>query len=746
VRVYPVILCGGSGTRLWPVSRPDSPKQFIPLVGECSSFQETVKRVVGVDGAREPIIVANVRHGRVCQEQLDALGVKATLLLEPEGRDSSAAIAAAAAWIIDRDADGLAIIVSADHDIPNPAAFQEVAARALAAAELGWIVTIGMSPTQPSTAFGYIRPAAGVLAGLTAHAVESFVEKPDAATAAAYIADGYLWNSGNFIASAATLLAELDRHAPAVTAAARQAVSGLIQERPGVFNLGPAFATAPKISIDYAVMEKTDWAAVEAATFTWSDLGAWDAVKAAAPTDLQGNNLVGEAVLIDTTNCLVRAVAGVQLGLVGVSNLAVVVEADAVLVADLAHSQAVKQLVERIGPRASTHQGAKGGNAEELAELAARFVRWLNTNALPLWWALGADHERGGFHESLAEDGRPTDAPRRGRVQARQIFVYASAGAAGWRGPWRAASEHGLTYFRNRFRRDDGLFGSLVSADGEVLDKDATLYDQAFALLAMATMFHSDPKRVELQDSAAELLGRVRSTFTHDKGGFRESGAQPFQSNPLMHLLEASLAWAEAGGGEVWESLAREIVALARGRLIDPQTGALAEFYTPDWGPAEAPGDRSIWPGHQFEWAWLLDRWTRLTGDTDARAAALRLFEVGSAGVDASRAVAVDAVNDRLTITDRRARLWPQTERLKSAVALADGQTSERRTAMLGQAADAARGLWRYLESPTVGLWRDRMLPDGSFAEEAAPASSLYHIVGAVEALRRFDQTAPGRA
>jgi mannose-1-phosphate guanylyltransferase/mannose-6-phosphate isomerase len=325
--VYPVILCGGAGTRLWPASRADRPKQFLNLIGqrgaEQSSFQQTVLRVLAIRGAIQPVILAGHRHAQAIAGQRAAIGVEASLLLEPEARDSGPAIAAASAWIALRDADALAVIVSCDHHIPDAAALQAAADRALLAAEKGWIVTLGVRPTEPSTAFGYIKPASHMLPGAIAHIVEAFVEKPDAVTAAAHIENGYLWNSGHFVAAAATLLRELDVHAPAVSKAARAAVAGGQVLAPGLDALGAAFKSARKISINYALMEKTDRAAVALTDFAWSDLSAWDAVKSAQVADEAGDSL--GAVAVDATGCLVRSCEGVQAGLAGVSDLAVVV-------------------------------------------------------------------------------------------------------------------------------------------------------------------------------------------------------------------------------------------------------------------------------------------------------------------------------------------------------------------------------------------------------------------------------------
>lgn len=730
--VYAVIMCGGSGSRLWPASRPDRPKQFIPLIGERSSFQETALRVMGVRGAGELVVVAGARHAALIEAQLEALGLSATLLLEPEGRDSGPAIAAVAAWIAARDSEGLAVIVSSDHHVPDAVAFRSVADRALVVAEEGWIVTLGVQPTEPSTAYGYIKPGAAACNGAAAQVVEAFVEKPDAATAAGYIASGYLWNSGNFIASAATLMQELDRYAPEISAAARAAVEGAAVEGRTV-RLGPAFADAPKRSIDFAVMERTDRAAVAPASFAWSDLGAWDAVRTASALDRAGNSLSGDVVLADAANCLVRAPAGVQVGLVGVSGLAVVVEPDAVLVAGLDSSQKVKGVAEAIGARPAHPPIADKLSLEAWAE---RYWLWFETSALPLWWSLGADHARGGFEESLDLAGRATAAPRRSRVQARQIFVYASAGAAGWAGPWRTAVDRSLSRFLDVYLKPDGLFRTLADADGAVLDEGPNLYDQDFALLALAAAFRLDPARRDLAAIAETTLDQLRAVFGCDGGGFREAGDPAFQSNPIMHLFESALAWAEAGGGPMWSALVDEIGHFALDRLIDPETGAIDEYYTAQWAPCGFEGARHVWPGHQFEWAWLLDRWLRQGGDAAAAPAARRLYYVGARGVDLAGSVAVDGMDDAFAITDARARLWPQTERLKAALVLAREAPGPERERLEADARDAAAGLWRYLETEVPGLWRDRMSPAGRFAEQPAPASSFYHLTGALLELR----------
>ena len=706
--IYPVIMCGGSGSRLWPASRPSHPKQFLPLIGALSMFQDTVLRVADLGEAGDMVIVAGIAHAELIASQLREIGVSATVLLEPEPRDSAPAMAAACAWIARRDPDGVAVVVAADHHMPDGAAFRAAALVGVDAARLGQIVTLGMRPDGPSTAYGYISPGE---AGGQVRPVQAFVEKPDAATAQAYIEAGYLWNSGNFVVAAYVLLGELDAFAPAIAEAVRAAVEPCAA---GQSILAETFRTAPKISIDYAVMEKTQRAAVLPVDFAWSDLGAWDAVWLASDKDAAGNAVRGEALMVGSTDCLVRAPSGIQVTLVGAKDLAVVVDGGQVLVCDLASSQQVKTAVDQLKAQ-GREVAAPAPPFQTTTEAAAWFDQWLKTSALPLWWALGADHVRGGFREALTPEGAPVEAPRRSRVQTRQTFVYATAGLMGWQGPWRQAAWHGMDYFLARYRRPDGLFRAVVSNEGEPIDETAALYDQAFALLAMATLNQADPGHTDLAAEAQRLLAALQ-VMRHPAGGFREEGAHPFQANAHMHLLEAAMAWAESGGGPEWQALAAEIVELALTRFIDPEGGFLREFFASDWAPAPGEDGRLIEPGHQFEWAWLLERWAGRTGEDRCRQAARRLFAAGLRGVDAQRGVAINALNDDFTVRDANARLWPQTEWLKAALILGE------------DALAPAQTLSRYLDTPARGAWRDLMAAAGAFDGYSAPGSSFYHI------------------
>ncbi len=358
---------------------------------------------------------------------------------------------------------------------------------------------------------------------------------------------------------------------------------------------------------------------------------------------------------------------------------------------------------------------------DTLSDAAAWYRAWLSEAALPLWAGAGVDPVGGLFQETLSLEGRPVEAPRRARAQARQVFVFAQAAQAGYGGRWLTVAQTGWARFVAAYRRPDGLFRNRVAADGTPLDSEADNYEQAFVLLAMAALQAADPA-VSFEAQARGVLDALQDRRVAG-GGYRENGPHPFQANWHMHLFESTLAWELIGGG-AWRTLSDEVAELAMGKFIDPATGALREFFDEQWRALEGEGGL-VEPGHQFEWAWLLDRWGRSRGDDRALAAARRLFEAGLKGVDPVREVAVNALWDDFSVRDGSARLWPQTEHLKAAVVLGDE----------AQALRAARGLAQYLDAPARGIWRDKLRADGTFMDEPAPATSFYHLMVAIQAL-----------
>jgi mannose/cellobiose epimerase-like protein (N-acyl-D-glucosamine 2-epimerase family) len=367
-----------------------------------------------------------------------------------------------------------------------------------------------------------------------------------------------------------------------------------------------------------------------------------------------------------------------------------------------------------------------------LAESASWLWRWLAEQALPLWWRAGADHVGGGFFESLGQDGVALPAPRRCRVQPRQIYAFALSWRVGWDGPAGAVAEHGLGYFIEKYRRPDGLFRTSVEADGRVRDDRAVLYDQAFALLGLFGAHQIEP-RPWVRQAAESLLERILQHFKHPAGGFREDDGAPFQSNAQMHLFEACIAWGAVAGGKFTDT-ANELGSLCLDRLIDCEHGVIDEYYDADWRLDRPNDERRIEPGHQLEWAWLLSEWSK-AGERSVDGYVERLFEVGEASVIPSINAAPAAISLDGATSDPVARLWPQTERLRTAAFLSRAARSDR-AVYTRAAARAAASVRSYLETPVSGLWRDKQKLDGTFVDEPAPASSLYHLAGAIAALK----------
>jgi mannose/cellobiose epimerase-like protein (N-acyl-D-glucosamine 2-epimerase family) len=366
-----------------------------------------------------------------------------------------------------------------------------------------------------------------------------------------------------------------------------------------------------------------------------------------------------------------------------------------------------------------------------IQELHDWYSSWLCDAAYPLWSTRGVDPQ-GGFHERLGQDGQPFAEPRRSRVNPRQAYCFAVAPSLGWRGDAPRLVDHGLSYWTAKYRRADGLFRTLVNADGSVKDDRALLYDQAFGLLALnVAALITD--RAAREREALELHTLVVKHMKRSGGGF-ETGVPaslPLQSNPHMHLFEAALAGGEVcSESSLWKPLADEIAELALTRFIDAQSGALREFFDVEWNPAPGVPGRIVEPGHQFEWAWLLLRWAGPKNGR-ARAAALKLIEIGEThGV--RNGLACNSLLDDYSPHDASCRLWPQTERLKAG-ALAARLTGEAR--FYTMTISAADNLQRYLACPIPGLWYDRIDAAGQIVDEPAPASTFYHLVAAVAEL-----------
>jgi mannose/cellobiose epimerase-like protein (N-acyl-D-glucosamine 2-epimerase family) len=363
---------------------------------------------------------------------------------------------------------------------------------------------------------------------------------------------------------------------------------------------------------------------------------------------------------------------------------------------------------------------------------AADARRWLFEEAAPLWCTAGR-HPDGMFVEAFSPAGEPSQGDRRLRVQARQIFVFCELGRLGWDGPWRDAVAQAVDVLVARGQREDGFMIHRFGPDGQPSDRRADLYDSAFTLFALG---HASQmlERPDLLAPAERLMAAIERDWTNPQGGFDEGeiDGPPRRQNPHMHLLEAMIVLWQATRDEAWADRARALATLGRDAFIEPATGALTEFFAPDWSRPDTDEGHAVEPGHCFEWAWLFAMLGKEGLFDPAPSPRLAAFGRAHGVVDG---VAINVVKLDGSVVDAGARLWPQTERIKAAVTSLWHDPAD--TGAMAEATAAWQGLKRYFDVPVKGSYRDKLKPDGSWVEEAAPASSLYHItLGIAELIR----------
>jgi mannose-1-phosphate guanylyltransferase/mannose-6-phosphate isomerase len=637
--IKPVILCGGSGTRLWPLSSRREPKQFLRLASERSMLQDTALRVSDRARFQRPLAIGSARHAGLLHSALP----DADILLEPHARNSAPPIAAACLLCEPED---LILILPADHHIGRPAAFLEAIARGESAALQAEIVTFGIEPDHAATGYGYIEAEGDA----ELRKVSRFVEKPDLATAEAYLASGrFFWNAGIFLFQASVMLEAFKAHAPDILHDVEEALDGPF--------LSPHhFARVRSQSIDYAILEHADNISVVPVSMEWGDLGDFRALHEAEAGEWPNRNVTfGPVATQNTQNIFVHS-QGPWIALQGVENIAVVATPEAVLVTTLDQAAEIKDVTSR-ADNPATH-ALKAEQRDWLSH-------WLWQRVMPHWAAHAIDPATGSAVEAIEFSGAPASSLfRRGRVGPRQLYAFASARQRGWNpnGAADVVIEACLRHLGGPARARGGGWVHGFNGDGSVNDARRDLYDHAFiALAGSQLLMEGDRRGGDLADEAFAFIDSFFREPVH--GGWHDPETAPGQrrANPHMHLLEASLLHYEASFSPASLDRIAQIATLFERWMFDPETDGLIEDLAHDWA---RPPTQRIEPGHCYEWAYLLEQCRRVTG-RDTGSWCRRLI-----GFAERHGLQGGLVIDRYGNPAPTFRLWPQLERLRALAAM----------------------------------------------------------------------------
>ncbi len=739
-RIISFVMSGGVGSRLWPLSREDNPKQFHDLSGDGSMLAKTVRRLKAWPNGETPIyLIASEKHAERVISDISPLGLNGGKpIFEPLGRNTAAAVAIATLQTLsEHESDALVLVVPSDHEISSEAQFWETVEAGIPAADLGSIVVFGIKPTHAETGYGYIEVAAN---GNGAAVVSRFVEKPNIETAQAYLSSGrFYWNAGIFLFRAETMREALREFQPQIWQTAERAYRTARVDVSGVYLPQRFYSTVPSTSIDYAVMEHARSIAMVTAAFRWNDLGSWQSLLEASPTDNNGNVVMGDVVAMNCDDSYLRS-QGRLLTVIGMKDVAVVATPDAIFIAPVSHSQNVKKVVEQLekSGRLETKLTASEDRIIVSGSWRKRVEHWLFQETLPLWSTAGVDNVYGGFHEALGFDARPLGKPKRMRTMARQIYAFAVAKERGWSGPADRLVEHGISFIAQHGRTDRGSWMRTLNVDGSVADPTEDAYDHSCVLLALAHAYRCGHQGA-LQ-LAQETFNFIDS-YLEDGclNGFLDTpgGKGIRSSNPHMHLLEAFLAWHGVTGDRTYLRRAARIIDLFRCHFFDQDSWTLGEFFDADWLPI--PGEKGQWtePGHHFEWASLLVDFARASGQKDLSAYARKLYSSAVAsGLNRATGLAYAAVSRQGMPFDRLSRSWPQCEAIKAAIALDNIGGPDLKPEIEARVARLFR--W-HIDPAPLGLWVDRIDERGRSLATEVPASIFYHLVTAL--MQYLDKT-----
>ncbi|WP_315919407.1 mannose-1-phosphate guanylyltransferase/mannose-6-phosphate isomerase [Mesorhizobium sp. SP-1A] len=742
-RIVSFVMSGGVGSRLWPLSREDNPKQFHDLSGDGSMLVKTLRRLAArPDGAAPVFLIASERHAARVGADLAGLDLAGgSALFEPMGRNTAAAVALATLRTLSEFGDSLVLVVPSDHEISTTAQFWQTVEAGVPAARDGRLVVFGVTPTQPETGYGYIeagREQCGTFE------VVRFVEKPDADTARGYVEAGnFYWNAGIFLFRASAMRAAFAAHRPDIWAATEAAFAAASTDLSGLYMPQELYAEIPSISIDYAIMEQAKDIAMVPAGFRWNDLGSWQSLLDLSPSDDKGNVVLGDVVAIDCENSYIRS-EGRLLSAVGLKDIAIVSTADATFVAPVSHSQNVRKVVEQLekSGRLETKFTPAHDRVLENGAWRRRVRHWLFQETMPLWSTIGVDERHGGFHEALGFDAVPLPKPKRMRTMARQVYAFAVAKARGWDGPADRLIAHGIGFMARNGRTDSGGWVRTLNVDGSVADATEDAYDHSCVLLALAhAHMCGNPDALKL---GQETFAFLDSHLEDDRlTGFLEArgeGEGERRSNPHMHLLEAFLAWHQATGERTYLRRAARVVDLFRNHFFDAESWTLGEYFASDWKPAKGERGEVTEPGHHFEWASLLVEFAARSGQADLPAYARKLYASAIAsGLNRATGLAYGSVSRQGMPMDTVSRSWPQTEAIKAAIALDSAGGPDLKPEIEARVGRLFR--WHIDPAPT-GLWIDRIDARGRSLAKQVPASIFYHLVCALT--QYLDSTGEG--
>jgi mannose-1-phosphate guanylyltransferase/mannose-6-phosphate isomerase len=732
-RIVSFVMSGGVGSRLWPLSREDNPKQFHDLSGDGSMLVKTLRRLCARPQGETPVfVIASERHASRIGADLAGLDLAGgSALFEPVGRNTAAAVALATLRTLTRFGDSLVLVVPSDHEISTTEQFWQTVEAGVPAASGRRLVVFGVTPAGPETGYGYIE--AGDTGGATFDVVR-FVEKPDLETARRYVeARNFYWNAGIFLFRAGAMRAAFEAHRPDIWKATEAAFRAATQDLSGLYMPPELYEEIPSISIDYAVMERASGIAMVPAGFRWNDLGSWQSLLEVSPTDAKGNVVLGDVVAIDCQNSYIRS-EGRLLSAVGLKDIAIVSTIDATFVAPVSHSQNVRKVVEQLekSGRLETKFTPSHDRVIESGAWRRRVRHWLFEETMPLWSTVGVDERHGGFHEALGFDAVPLPKPKRMRTMARQVYAFAVAKARGWEGPAGRLIAHGIDFMARNGRTDRGGWVRTLNVDGSVLDATEDAYDHSCVLLALAhAHMCGNPDALRLGQETFDFL----DSHLEDERltGFLETageGGGERRSNPHMHLLEAFLAWHRATGERTYLRRAARVVDLFRSHFFDPESWTLGEYFAPDL--KQAPGERGelTEPGHHFEWASLLVDFAARSGQADLNGYARKLYASAIAnGLNRSTGLAYGSVSRHGMPIDTVSRSWPQTEAIKAAIALDGAGGPDLKPEIEARVGRLFR--W-HIDPAPLGLWIDRIDERGRSLATEVPASIFYHLVCAL--------------